>query len=923
MDEHLPDEAAGRVERAAPDTGNTIPARLTVIEAEVPPRLTKVFSLAADGSLLKTPGGQLTRGQVEIRDIPSLATLGELIASLTGAQALCYGLPPAGVTGVVTKKAWIDAGCPAHLTPRTNDRFSWPDGPGVMMIDYDPPSDVSALCRDELVELVRSAVPGLADAALLWVPSASSYIIDSEGNDLTGLRGQRLYLLVADAFDIPRAGEVLVEHLWAAGQGWITISKSGAMLERTLVDANVWQPNRLDFAAGAACEPPLRQNRGAPVRLEGSVEIVDTRLALTDPDAATRTEAARARLEAREAAREDARAAQAAWIEERVAHAMRDADPVDEEGRARARETARLAIERGVLGGDFEIEVEDGNAYRRLTVGELLDDRSRWHGARTRDPLEPEYDGGRAVGKLYLLTAAPNLHSFAHGAQTFRLIRAPYRMQIIAGRTAELTDLVLERLRADPMTFDHGGAIATIHDGRVVHLDEVSLSHHLGGLIQFFEVRQKKNEELVEVLKDPPVQMLRQLIGLGDRRRLKPLVAVVSAPILRRDGTVLDRPGHDRASGLFLDPRGEDIPSIPVAPDRAAAGSALETLWGPFRDFPCIDAAARGGLLAALLTVALRPVLPTAPAVAFDAPVQGSGKTLLATSIGALADGRVPDLWPHTAGRDDEEVRKRLFTALRTGAPTIVWDNVVGMFDSAAMAAMLTNEYLTDRVLGQSESLRLPNRATLMLTGNNLTLSGDLARRVLVCRIDPGSETPHKRRFDRNPLEIVQRSRLEIVAAALTLVRACLTDHAAPAPGRMASFEVWDDLVRQTVAWVGRTLRPGFVEDPMLLVDRAQGADPEREALAHVLAALKARFGSEYVNARDIVDAAEMEENGTLRSALIDLHPGQRELTARGIGRLLSNRSDRIVDGLRLRKRAGGKVIAWCVETVEEAASAV
>jgi hypothetical protein len=38
-------------------------------------------------------------------------------------------------------------------------------------------------------------------------------------------------------------------------------------------------------------------------------------------------------------------------------------------------------------------------------------------------------------------------------------------------------------------------------------------------------------------------------------------------------------------------------------------------------------------------------------------PIQGAGKTLLASCIAALATGQFPEVWPHTAGRDDEEVR--------------------------------------------------------------------------------------------------------------------------------------------------------------------------------------------------------------------------------------------------------------------------
>ena len=52
----------------------------------------------------------------------------------------------------------------------------------------------------------------------------------------------------------------------------------------------------------------------------------------------------------------------------------------------------------------------------------------------------------------------------------------------------------------------------------------------------------------------------------------------------------------------------------------------------------------RGVHLAALLTAAIRPTLPTAPGIGYDAPVQASGKTLLAKCAGALATGALPGL---------------------------------------------------------------------------------------------------------------------------------------------------------------------------------------------------------------------------------------------------------------------------------------
>ena len=247
-----------------------------------------------------------------------------------------------------------------------------------------------------------------------------------------------------------------------------------------------------------------------------------------------------------------------------------------------------------------------------------------------------------------------------------------------------------------------------------------------------------------------------------------------------------------------------------------------------------------------------------------DAPVQGSGKTLLASCVAALATGHVPEIWPHTAGRDDEEIRKRLFAALRDGTTALIWDNITGVFDSAALAAAITAPVLRDRVLGRSESLSIPNRALLLLTGNNLCPAGDLPRRIITIRIDPGTDTPFARQFDLDPLDYVLDHRTELACAALVLIRGWLTSGAARAEGRMASFEAWDDLVRQTVCWIGTEIAPGEFGDPLDLVRRAQGSDPEQESLFALLEALDAVFAS-VVHGEGSMPARRAGTRGPLR----------------------------------------------------------
>ena len=124
------------------------------------------------------------------------------------------------------------------------------------------------------------------------------------------------------------------------------------------------------------------------------------------------------------------------------------------------------------------------------------------------------------------------------------------------------------------------------------------------------------------------------------------------------------------------------------------------------------------------------------------------------------------------------------------------------------MAAALTSGKFTDRVLGKLESISVPIRAIMLMTGNNLSLADYMARLVLSCKTDPSTERPFVRQFHLDTLAYVQLNRQSMNVAALTIVRDFLTSGANRVHGRMASFELWVDLVRQLVALVGREIRP-------------------------------------------------------------------------------------------------------------------
>ncbi len=800
-----------------------------------------------------------------------------------------------------------------------------------MMADHDPADDDGeAQSREVLLARLYAAVPALAEVAGLWWPSSSSHIVNTEtGADLTGLRGQRLYWVARDARDIERAGKALQTYLWAAGDGWVEVGAAGQRLKRTLLDASVWQANRLDFAAGAECIAPLEQHRGEPVSVGGPVVLLDTQTIIPDPDPGTLAAAEKNRAAAMLDAKPEADLIRADYIETR-ANEMAGSD-ADDEVLERSRETVRRVLSHGVLAGDFTITlVDDAGVQHRVTVGQVLDNPARYHNTLTLDPVEPEYQNSKIVGKLYLMGARPILFSFAHGGKTFKLNRPPAYVELVKGRTVDVVEQVLGIMRRAPDIFDFGGPLVTAMGGSIYPLDEHALKHWLGGATQFWRWQKLRNDDRVEVLEDPPVSVAKMLLSLGERRVLKSLKAIITAPTLRLDGSLLDRPGFDETTGLLLEIDSDVSRPVPMQPTEQQVEEALERLMRPFADFPLVAPVDRGILFAAVLTAAVRPILPTAPAIGFDAPAQGSGKTLLAKCVAVLALGEVPTIWPHTHARDDEEIRKRIMTILMTGTRAVVWDNVIGVFDSAALAGALTSQQYSDRILGKTGSVNIPNKAMWLLTGNNLTLAGDLPRRILKCRIDPETDSPFARQFDLDPESYCQQHRQGMIVDALTIIRGWLMSGDSPALGSMASFEEWDSMVRQTVAWVANRFDPkGEYADPMEAVSAAQAADPEQEQLDSLLCSLSDVFGSEPFSAKDVKKIHDDFHDPRLsdfhysekRQALAEVITEFRKaklLTARAVGNVLKFRADRVVNGKRLRRRDGrGGVSLWIVEEVQ------
>jgi hypothetical protein len=348
---------------------------------------------------------------------------------------------------------------------------------------------------------------------------------------------------------------------------------------------------------------------------------------------------------------------------------------------------------------------------------------------------------------------------------------------------------------------------------------------------------------------DAPGHVVETYQGRVGDWRLPVLAGIIGAPHLRRDGSVHDVPGYDPVTGLLYKPECE-FDRVPTSPTRDDAIAAMRMFDDLLAGFPFVTPADKAVALAAILTALDRPNMPTAPLHGFSATVAGTGKSKLADIVSVLATGRPAAVKGQPSTED--ELEKRLNSELLQGASIICIDNCEHPLQSAFLCQMLTQDTASIRVLGQSKNVVASTAATVMATGNNLQVTGDLTRRVLVCSLDARVEHPERRKFDWDAKDVAKEQRGRLVAAALTILRAWHSAGTQVERSPLGGFEEWSARVRAPLIWLGRG-------DPCETTLRFKVQDPHVLQLAAVIEAWDETIGVNVpVKIQDIINRGVM-----------------------------------------------------------------
>jgi hypothetical protein len=206
-------------------------------------KLTKSFHKEESGFITSSAIAHMTEGRATVVEITGLSSLSTVFHLLQPNQAITCGVPVIGDTPLTTRAG---AELRRDAVARTNEAFDFPFDAALFPIDVDVDGD-SYTSVTSVLDALEACSPWLKHVHRVARPSSSSYVAGR------GLRGVHAYFVVTRGTDTPALAKRMQMEQWAAGRGYVKISKSGALLVRQLADALVYQPSRLMFEAQPEC----------------------------------------------------------------------------------------------------------------------------------------------------------------------------------------------------------------------------------------------------------------------------------------------------------------------------------------------------------------------------------------------------------------------------------------------------------------------------------------------------------------------------------------------------------------------------------------------------------------------------------------------------------------------------------------------
>jgi len=398
---------------------------------------------------------------------------------------------------------------------------------------------------------------------------------------------------------------------------------------------------------------------------------------------------------------------------------------------------------------------------------------------------------------------------------------------------------------------------------------------------------------------------------------LRPLYGIVGAPVLRPDGTLLQQPGYDPATCLYLASK-VPLEPVPEEPSGQQVQAARDFLLATFLgDFPWVGAADKANYLGLLVTPILRSYLRTLiPFGVVTSAMPGSGKTILTCGLGMLYGQRVLT-WTHS----DEELRKAITSVLADPVGAIIFDNLAEgtVIDSPVLARLITDRTWADRLLGGNKTAAFANDRVWSATGNNLRLGGDMRTRSVLVGLNPDMPRPEERTGFAIPnLDqwiLMPANQRQVLWHLLVLVADWTPAGAPRRPGlTMRQFTPWAEAVGGFLVYHGVH---GFLAN----VETVRDIDEEESAWTAFFAQWRKVHGDQWLTGNHLRLSANIATDAVGRpydrwEGLFRTDGRGQPVSIKSLGKLLTGQIDRYRGAYVLRSEQDKhtKVRTWRVE---------
>lgn len=402
------------------------------------------------------------------------------------------------------------------------------------------------------------------------------------------------------------------------------------------------------------------------------------------------------------------------------------------------------------------------------------------------------------------LNSIPCQSSTASDARPMIPLPRPGRLlsEFAADVAVAMQSAGLYRQDGEPVILQPGTArLVPVSAGMFRTLAEKSLTPTTKKKVGTAEDKSPIYEEVAETMSETTakgvVASVDFVAGLRPLGRIMP----VSMPTFSEDGKLILLPEgyHPRTEVLVLS--GLEYETWPLQ-------VAVDFLRELLREFPLAKDEGRSlsVQVAAMLTrfgILLLPPEAQVPFFIWNANSRRVGKTLMAKIVEIPIAGHAA---LRTLAGEEEEVAKILDSEVLAGSPSIIFDNVTGKIESAALDQFATSAVHAGRRMGGNKTFRIPKQTMVMLTANMASTSTDVANRSLFVDLFSDEADPQRRVIEKpigDSWLMSSENRFRILSALWSIVHAWDAAGRPEGKSRLVGFEDWSRVFGGVVEFAG------------------------------------------------------------------------------------------------------------------------